>query len=63
MSIIITSIILLIYANVIRWAELADNTYVRNFSDYIIYNNYITVKYNLLWILITSCIYLTTFVK
>lgn len=47
------SIILCIFANCIRWAELADNTAVRTFKDYLKYNKYITLKYNFVWLLIT----------
>lgn len=55
---IILSITLCLFANLMRWAELADNTTVRTFKDYIKANNYITIKYNFVWFLITLIVYL-----
>jgi len=52
------SIVLCLYANAIRWAELADNTSLRTFKEYLKVNNYITIKYNLVWFLITFVIIL-----
>jgi len=56
---IILSIILCLYANIIRWADLADNTTVRTFKDYINYSNKITITYNICWFIITLIVYLT----
>lgn len=50
---IILSIILCIFANVIRWADLADNATVRSFKDYFVYNDNSSIMYNIIWALIT----------
>lgn len=55
---IILSIVLCLFANAIRWAELADNTTTVTFKDYCKVNNGITIKFNLVWIMITIIIYL-----
>lgn len=51
------SIILCLFANSIRWADLADNTTVRTFKDYINYSNKITILYNIIWFLITFIVW------
>ncbi len=53
MGVITISILLCLFANVIRWAELADNTTVRSFRDYVRFNEHSTIKYNLIWFLLT----------
>jgi len=50
---IILSTILCIFANCIRFAELADYSIITSFKDYLKINNYITLKYNFVWLLIT----------
>lgn len=50
---IILSIILFIFINIFRWAELADNTTVRSFKDYINYNEKIAIRLAFVWFLIT----------
>lgn len=50
---IILSITLFIFINIFRWAELADNTTVRTFKDYINYNEKIVIRLAFVWFLIT----------
>jgi len=54
------SIILCIFANAIRWADLADNTTVRSFKDYINYSRKIAIGYNFVWFMITLLVWLIT---
>jgi len=51
------SVVLCLFANAIRWTELADNTTVRTFKDYLNYSNKITIKYNFVWVLITLVVW------
>lgn len=55
---ILLSIILFIFINIFRWAELADNTTVRTFKDYINYNEKIAIRLAFIWYLITLTVYL-----
>lgn len=55
---ILLSIILFIFINIFRWAELADNTTVRTFKDYINYNKKIAIRLAFVWCLITLIVYL-----
>lgn len=55
---IILSITLFIFINIFRWAELADNTTVRTFKDYINYNEKIAIHLAFVWCLITLIVYL-----
>lgn len=57
---IVTTVIIIVFVNVIRWAELADVTTVRTWKDYLMYNNRIFFKYNLVLLLITTVMYLLT---
>jgi len=54
---IILSIVLCLFANLMRWAELCDNTTVRTFKDYINYSDKIAIIYNFVWWLITITIW------
>ena len=51
------SIVLFIFANVFRWAELADNTTVKTFKDYINYNKKIVIAFSFCWFLITLAVW------
>jgi hypothetical protein len=51
------SIILCVFANCVRWADLADNTTTRSLKDYINYSNKTTIVYNIIWVLITFIIW------
>lgn len=55
---IILSITLFIFINIFRWAELADNTTLRTFKDYINYNEKITIRLAFVWFLITLVVWL-----
>lgn len=57
MEIIITSILLMIFANIIRWADLVDNTTVRTFRDFRKYSNGMFYTYNLVWLFTTFVIF------
>lgn len=52
------SITLFIFINIFRWAELADNTTVRTFKDYIDYNEKIAIRLTFVWFLITLIVWL-----
>lgn len=54
---ILLSIILCLYANLIRWADLADNGIIITFKDYINYQNKIVIAYNVCWFLITGFVW------
>ena len=47
------SIILFIFTNLLRWAELSENTTVCSFKDYINYSDKVIIKITCCWILIT----------
>ena len=55
---IILSITLFIFMNLFRWAELADNTTVKTFKDYIKYNEKIVIGLTFVWFLITLVVWL-----
>ena len=55
---VILSITLFIFINIFRWAELADNTNVRTFKDYIKYSEKIAIKLAFAWFLITLVVWL-----
>ena len=55
---IVLSITLFIFINIFRWAELADNTTVRTFKDYINYNEKIAIRLAFVWFLITLIVWL-----
>jgi hypothetical protein len=59
---LLLSFILCLFANIYRWAELADNTSLRTFKQLLKVNDYITIKYNIVWWLITLIIYLISFI-
>ena len=50
------SIILCVFANAVRYADLADTTTVRSLKDYINYSNKIAIVYNIVWFIITFVI-------
>jgi hypothetical protein len=52
---IILSILLCLFANIVRWAELADT--VRTFKDYVNYSDKIAIVYNITWFLITLVVW------
>jgi hypothetical protein len=52
------SIVLCLFANLIRWAELRDNTTVRSFKDYVNYSDKIVIAYNVAWIILTAAVWL-----
>lgn len=52
------SIVLFIFMNLFRWAELVNNTTVRSFKDYINYNKKIEIKLAFNWVLITLIVWL-----
>lgn len=54
---IILSIVLCLFANLIRLAELYDLTNVQTLKDYFRYNKGISITYNLTWILITFVVW------
>jgi hypothetical protein len=58
MEIIITSIIFLLFANLMNFALMHDYSYVTNLKHYFRFNEYIFIKYNLIWIGLTFIIYL-----
>lgn len=58
MEIIITSIVFCIFANLIRAAEIFENTQVFTFKQYWNYNNYSLFKYNIIWFMVTIIIYI-----
>lgn len=55
---IILSITLFIFINIFRWDELADNTNVRSFKDYINYNEKIVIRLAFVWFLVTLVVWL-----
>lgn len=57
---ILLSIVLCLFANIVRWAELADLTNVLTLKDYFKYNNRVSITYNAVWVLITFIIWLLT---
>jgi hypothetical protein len=55
---IILSITLFIFINIFRYTELADNTSVRTFNDYINFNEKIVIKLAFVWFLITLIVWI-----
>lgn len=54
---ILLSIILCLFANIVRLAELYDLSNVQTLKDYFKYNRGISITYNLVWALITFIVW------
>lgn len=52
------SITLFIFINILIWTELANNTTVRTFRDYINYNKKMAIRLAFVWFLITLIVWL-----
>lgn len=57
---IVTFIVLALFVNIVRWAELADNTNVRSFKDLRKFNNGIFYSYNFVLLLIFVIMFILT---
>jgi hypothetical protein len=55
---ILLSIILFIFTNLVRYEDLTDNTSVRNFKDYINYSNKILIPFTVVWVITTLVVWL-----
>lgn len=57
-QLIILSLILMIYANLMNWMILKDTTTVNTFRQYLKFQNRMAIGYNVVWCLITLVIIL-----
>ena len=53
-QLIVLSLILMIYSNLMNWAILKDQTTARTFRHYLKFQNGMAIKYNIIWVIITA---------